>query len=505
MPTEVQRQIERILDETSEADVQVIVQTIPKDIRVEELIRASAASIGTRRALITARDLVPPGRKELQRKGPHTPTAASVLADPSFRAFGSGEGVRRSRTVADAHKHGQRALAPLLDWQQASRKGLTTNADKPAMAFTASGSAVLTLHRDALSQLPKQVNNVSAVYTNLRVTLPPTVRAKSTPKPVWDNRGHTWGVARTGALACWGAYDARGQGVKVAVLDTGCDPAHPDLRGRLAGYAEFDEDGRVAKKGVSLARDTDSHGTHCCGTVAGGNAGGRWIGMAPKAQLLAGTVLPFGSGTEAQILGGMQWALDQGADIISLSLGGLRLSPEVLDNYTQMIITANLAGVPVVVAVGNEGSQTSGAPGNDYFAFTVGATDVDDVAAGFSGGRTQIMQKSRYIDVRDLPLVYSKPDVSGPGVDVLSAVPGGEWDVMSGTSMATPHVAGAMAVLLSALPGLRSLAGADRVNVLQQLLISSVKELGESGQNHRYGFGRIDVLRAVGFGKELGY
>ena len=495
------RQIEKILDETTDQRLQVIVQTSPNDSRVTSLIQAAASSIKIRRSLITARDLVPPPRGEVRARQ----RSSRLLEDASSSAFAD---VARSRTLADAHRHGHRALKQLMAWAPSAAvdsNSKSTQAKALPMAFTASGSAVLSVGRDALHKLPTEVPNIAAVYRNQRVTLPPTVRAKGTPRAVWDNRGHTWGVARTGALACWGAYGARGKGLKIAVLDTGCDASHPDLAGRLAGFAEFDDEGRISSQGIANAKDSDEHGTHCCGTIAGGNTSGRWIGMAPEARILAGMVLPNGSGTEAQIMGGMQWALDQGADIISLSLGGLRLTPDVLDNYTQMIIMANLAGVPVVVAVGNEGAQTSGSPGNDYFAFTVGATDVEDVAAGFSGGRTQIIQRSRYIDSKNLPLVYSKPDVSAPGVDILSCVPGGKHEVMSGTSMATPHVAGAMAVLLSALSGLRSVAGADRVNVLQQLLLSSVKELGEAGQNHRYGFGRIDALRAVGFGKELGY
>lgn len=163
------------------------------------------------------------------------------------------------------------------------------------------------------------------------------------------------------------------------------------------------------------AYDSDAHGTHCAGIICGGDASGRWIGMAPKAKVLAGLVLKGGSGTDAQILAGMEWAVRSRAQVISLSLGGLRLAADVLDTYTRTIINANRLGIPVVVAVGNEGSQTSGSPGNDYFAFTVGATDSEDWAAGFSGGRTQVFTSSRYIKPEYLPLVYSKPDVSCAG------------------------------------------------------------------------------------------
>ena len=228
--------------------------------------------------------------------------------------------------------------------------------------------------------------------------------------------------------------------------------------------------------------------------------------MAPQAKILAGRVLQQGSGTDAQILAGIDWAIKSGAHIISMSLGGLQMTAGVLDTYTRAIINANSVGIPVVVAVGNEGSQTSGAPGNDYFAFTVGATDHLDRAAGFSGGRTQIIEQSRYIDTRFLPLIYSKPDVSAPGVDIYSAVRNGKWEAFNGSSMAAPHVAGAMALLLSGRSTiLRDVHGAERAELLQNLLISSVTELGESGQNHRFGYGRIDALRAFGYADELGY
>jgi subtilisin family serine protease len=115
------------------------------------------------------------------------------------------------------------------------------------------------------------------------------------------------------------------------------------------------------------------------------------------------------------------------------------------------------------------------------------------------------VEKSRYIGEQYLPVVYSKPEVSAPGVDIYSSVPGGEYEAWSGTSMATPHVAAAMALLLGPQTTIASLDGLNRVATLQQLLTSTVTELGESGQNHRFGFGRIDVLRAFGYAQEQGF
>jgi subtilisin family serine protease len=242
-----------------------------------------------------------------------------------------------------------------------------------------------------------------------------------------------------------------------------------------------------------------------CGTIAGGNASGKWIGVAPDARLAVGLVLDGATGgSDAQVLAGIDWALDRNVDVISMSLGGLVIGPETPGTYARAIVDCFLRGVAVVAAIGNEGDGTGGSPGNDLFTLAVGATDVDDVVAGFSSGRTQIVTESTVIRPELLPLPYPKPDVAAPGVAVESCAPGGGLAILSGTSMATPHTSGAVALLLSATGGLAAVDERDRVGVLLDLMVGGVRELGETGQDHRYGFGRIDVLRSVGLAKEQG-
>jgi subtilisin family serine protease len=228
--------------------------------------------------------------------------------------------------------------------------------------------------------------------------------------------------------------------------------------------------------------------------------------VVPDAKLAAALVLDGEiGGTDAQVLAGIDWAVEQGVDVISMSLGGLVMDAETPPTYTEAILTCIEAGIPVVAAIGNEGEQTTGSPGNDLFALSIGATDDADRVAGFSGGRTQIIRESDFIHPDYLPLPYSKPDVTAPGVAIFSSVPGATWKAFSGTSMATPHVAGVIALLLAATSIKEKEWSYDRAALIQDLIIGSVEDMGECGQDHRYGFGRVDVLRAVDFAWQRGY
>lgn len=499
----VARQIERILDERGGDEHSVIIQAHAVDDRVAKLMRAQSENLRDESASRSARALFPLNPDALvpgvnlrgYRKSSYSPKM--VDRQPS------GAAVKKTNLQALKHLH---ALAKRP--YSAHAKAPTT---KGTLDLWAARSVVVRLTTDELWQLAVNTDApVAGVFPNRKVRIPPVSRtdAARLPWEVQENKASTWGLHTIGALAVWGAYGARGGGSKVAILDTGVDDTHPDLKNgnskKVFAFEQFDANGD--KVPGAKVHDSDEHGTHCSGTVVGGNASGRWIGVAPDATVAMGLVLDGGVGTDAAILRGMEWAIDLGVDVISMSLGGFTFDTEMPATYTETMVNAYLRGIPVAVAVGNEGSQTAGSPGSDLFALTVGATDHRDRAAGFSGGRTLVCSESPFVDPKSLPLVYSKPDVSAPGVDVLSTIPNGKYDVFNGTSMATPHVAGAIALLLSATD-IKKKTGADRkrTELIQNAVIGSATELGEAGQNHRFGWGRIDVLKAIGFVKEVGF
>ncbi|MFJ8881956.1 S8 family serine peptidase [Streptomyces sp. NPDC102402] len=231
-----------------------------------------------------------------------------------------------------------------------------------------------------------------------------------------------------------------GSGVKVAVLDTGVDAAHPDLTGRIAASKVF--------VNAQDGEDRTGHGTHTASTIAGTGAAshGRYAGMAPGAGLLIGKVLgDDGSGSLSGIVNGMEWAVDQGADIVSMSLGAdgsTSCSGPDVDAVQKLSDKALF-----VIAAGNASLRgTVSTPGCAPKALTVGAVDRKDHTASFS---------SRGPSVDGLS---AKPDIASQGVDVVAARSGGRGEQayrsMSGTSMATPHVAGGAALLLQQHPEL---------------------------------------------------
>ncbi|MFF8091905.1 S8 family serine peptidase [Streptomyces sp. NPDC016675] len=284
--------------------------------------------------------------------------------------------------------------------------------------------------------------------------------------------------AQIGTPEAWQA-GLTGKGVTVAVLDSGVDAGHPDLAGRVAQSRSF-----IAGEEVA---DRHGHGTHVASTVGGSGAAsdGAERGVAPGATLAVGKVLDdSGSGSESEIIAGMEWAArDVDADIVSMSLG----STEPSDGTDPMAEAVNTlsreTGALFVIAAGNTGAPSSvGSPGAADAALTVGAVDSADEAAYFTSAGPRHGDNAL------------KPDLSAPGVDILAARSrlsegSGDYTSMSGTSMATPHVAGVAALLAEEHP---DWSGAR----LKDALMSSSKRLDASA--YHLGAGRVSVPDAIG-------
>ncbi|MEV8536344.1 S8 family serine peptidase [Streptomyces sp. NPDC051211] len=267
-----------------------------------------------------------------------------------------------------------------------------------------------------------------------------------------------------------------GKGVKIAVLDTGVDQAHPDLKGV-----------EIAEKNFTSypdAKDRYGHGTHVASIAAGSGAksAGRYKGVAPDARIIDAKVLgDDGPGEESWILEGMQWAVDQGADIVNMSLGAPEPDYRPMDEAV-----ARLSGKALfVVSAGNHGpkARTLTSPAGAPQALTVGNVDKQDVLSEDSSRGPSVAGNV-------------KPDLTAPGTDItaarstsLSDGPGNGYMSYSGTSMAAPHAAGVAAMLMQQHPAWTG-------QQVKQALTASAKP---SPALHAYeqGSGRVDAARAI--------
>ena len=304
--------------------------------------------------------------------------------------------------------------------------------------------------------------------------------------------GATWGLERMEIPHMWA--NTKGADINVAVLDTGVYTAHPALDGRVDEFVVIDALGRRIKAEPDF--DCASHGTHVCGTIAGGKVmrGGKAvsIGVAPEARLLVAAVL-MGDATLRTLLEGMSWAIEQGADIISMSLGFTYYEPLFAQVFDMLI---NRYGVLPVVAIGNENHGNTSSPGNAYNALGVGA--LEELSDGtlnvpsFSSGASLVFPGTPNSFV-------TKPDVVAPGVQVFSCVPPQrrsdgmhEYSYMDGTSMATPHVAGVAALLMSSHPD----AGVSRI--MEAIRDTAEHPAGEKLRpDNRWGFGIVRPAEAL--------
>ncbi len=304
--------------------------------------------------------------------------------------------------------------------------------------------------------------------------------------------GLTWGLKQLGIPKVW--ETTKGEEINVAVLDTGVHGEHPALAGRVKEFVLIDPLGRRIE--ASPTFDAGRHGTHVCGTIAGGKTPeGVAIGVAPAASLLVAGVL-IGDSTVRTLLEGLSWAVENGADVINMSLGFSYYEPLFAEVFEILI---DQYGILPVVAVGNENHGNSSSPGNAYNAFAVGAAEKvprrrDLEVAAFSCGASLVVpwrpeerpraQARRRRPGRASLLVHPARASGTTGTF--------EYNYMDGTSMATPHVAGCAALLMAARPN------APVAEIVRALKETAAHPGGAALRpDNRWGFGLVRPVAAL--------
>jgi len=310
-----------------------------------------------------------------------------------------------------------------------------------------------------------------------------------------------WGIDKVGAPAVWSGFGINGSGVVVGLIDTGFDYTHEALMTKWRGYNPADPSSPNpagnwydAVDGKSLPYDIPSipHGTHVMGTILGQDpAGVNKIGVAPGAQFIGAKAFTESGGYDYWLLAAGEWMLAPGGDpskapdIINNSWGG---DGGLNEWYREMVQAWRAAGIFPVFSAGNaEGAAAPGSvsvPANYPESFAVGATDINDLRGDFSK-----LGPSPYAAPDDL-----KPDISAPGVSIRSSVPGGYEAGWSGTSMASPHISGTAALLLS----FNSALTPDQI---EQIITGTATPLTDAdystAPNYGYGYGLVNAFNAV--------
>lgn len=345
----------------------------------------------------------------------------------------------------------------------------------PALAATVPTSALTALRRDS------RIAYVEPDYPVYATGVSPNLT--HTISPLFDPSIETlpWGLSRVRAPEVWLATPPNtGASIKVAIIDTGIDYTHPDLSANyLLGYDFVNKDWDP--------KDDNGHGTHVAGIIAavddGPNYGGfSVIGVAPQVSLYIAKALDAnGVGSTSNLVAALDAAARYGVDVVNMSLG----SPFSSKTLQSACDRAYRAGVLLVAAAGNEALPILDAPARYSSVVSVGAINAANQRATFSN-------YSKYLEL------------CAPGVDVLSTLPtytvtlnGAlygyqmNYDYLSGTSMACPHVTGAAALVLAAYPTWTNAQ-------VRQQLVATATDLGAPGRDNYYGYGLVDAAAAVG-------
>ncbi|MFF0246965.1 S8 family serine peptidase [Streptosporangium sandarakinum] len=403
----------------------------------------------------------------------------------------------RGQDVVDRlHANADRAQEPLRRLLKA--EGVKSD------AFWVTNAVYVENASEALAKKIARLPGVEEIRAPATYTIPKPVRSE--PSGAAAATGLTWGVSNINADDVWERTGRRGEDIVIANIDSGVQYDHPALVGSYRGnngdgtfthdYNWFDP---LSECGSDAPCDLNSHGTHTMGTMAGDDGQGNRIGVAPGVRWMAGKGCSSDSCSERALVATSQWML------APTDLSGARPDvskrPHIVNNSWGSPLTTQpfmediqlawaASGIMGVWSNGNDGPgcQTSGTPGGRIINYAVGAYDVDNKIASFSSrGPGQDGE--------------IKPNISAPGVDVRSSIPGGGYAFYNGTSMAAPHVAGAVALLWSARPEYaRDIEGTRLLLDLSAIDTDDTTCGGTAADNAVYGEGRLDALALVDAG-----
>ncbi|WP_432167048.1 S8 family serine peptidase [Streptomyces sp. bgisy031] len=356
----------------------------------------------------------------------------------------------------------------------------------------------LAARKDVAQLIPSRTYKIDSLEQQVQ----PDDASTQTTAP--DGSTVEWGIHDTKADQVWDQYGDRGEGIVIGSIDSGVQGSHPALKTSYRGwtgttsvpdYNWYDPSGVC---GPSAPCDNQGHGTHTMGTMVG--TGG--IGMAPGAKWIAAKGCESNQCSDPNLLAAGQWMLaptdrngqnprpDLAPDVINNSWGNGKWDASNENFYQDMLTAWHAAGIMDAFAAGNDGDgvtcSTTHPPGATGASFAVGAYGADGKIAHFSGFGPSPIDGSM------------RPNITAPGVGVRSAYNNGGYTTMDGTSMATPHVTGAIALLLSAAP---SLIG--NIDATRALLNDSAVDVddthcgGTAGANNVWGNGKLDILAAV--------
>ncbi|MFD8686108.1 S8 family serine peptidase [Streptomyces sp. NPDC059651] len=422
-------------------------------------------------------------------------------------------GAKKQKTHA---KKAQAAYSELRAHAKSSQKSLNTFLDKKKVGhqdYWIANTVKVTGDQQLVNEISKR-SDVSSIVKEQQFKLDDieTSDAKvtktrpassSTDSAVGGDDTPEWGVADINADDVWNQYESRGEGIVVANVDSGVQYDHPDLVQQYRGnngdgsftndYNWFDATGECPVG--SGPCDNNGHGTHTMGTMVGKNG----IGVAPNAKWIAAKGCESSSCTDSYLLAAGQWILaptdhngqnprpDLAPNIVNNSWGNEDPKTPL---YEDIIESWNAAGIFEAFAAGNDGNgvacSTTHPPGSQVSSYGVGAYDANGKIASFSGFGPSLVDGS------------AKPNISAPGVNIGSTWPGSSYNTINGTSMATPHVAGAVALLWSAAP---SLIG--NIDETRRLLNEGARDVedthcgGTAGMNNVWGEGKLDILASI--------